>query len=1113
MRSAIAVERSAWLGLCLFGLAATGVAGAQPRGAGRPAPLAGVARVFEANQGQTDPAVRFLSRGEGYSLFLTASELVFAFANTQPTEVVRLAFVGAGRSDELTGRDPQLGHVNYIGGRDPSRWTRRAPTYARVRRGNLYPGIDAVFYARGRTLEFDLEIAPGVDPGVIALSVEGARRVAIDEGGDLVLALAGGELRLPKPAVFQAHDGQVQAVEGGYRLIDERTVAVVVGSYDRTRPLVVDPALVYSTYLGGTDQDYAADLAVDSSGSLYLVGTTTSVDFPTASAFRAEMRGSYGDAFVVKLDPSGTQIVYSTYFGGSSLDSGESIAVDAAGCAYITGHTQSADFPLVNALGSSFNGLQAGFVAKLDPTGSDVRFSSYFGTGLVMDVAVDEDENIFIVATGWPGTIPTLNRLFWGGPHLAKIHPSGRALLYSTGLGGTSGGRADTVALAPDGNPVVGGYTYSTDFPVLNAIQDHYGGGLVDGFVSKVSSTPQPQVLLAATFDEENGGNPVPAYAGFAGFAVRSGSVDLVVDPTGGLSVVAPAGVASTVESVAELELSPNLWIYPEANRSVYRLQVGLIGGAGSGSGRVTVRLADVFSETFVVAAGAAPLTVSREIVVADPTNGRLAIDWTADGAQPLVSQVTLEKLEEAPALVFSTYLGGGGNDGVGGVAVSPAGLISIAGSTTSQDFPIVNAFQPANGGGQDGFVAQMSGSGSTLLASSYLGGAGDEEAFAVAVDSAGHTLVGGVTGSADMPVRLPLQDGYGGATDGFVAQFRPGGEAILSSYLGGSDYDAVYGILADPTGAIYVTGQTSSVDFPIASAFQPANAGGNDAFLTKISLDTTPPDVECGGPDGLWHGVDVVISCSAADTGSGLASPSDASFTLTTSVPADTETASAATGTRLVCDSSGSCATAGPVEPNMVDRRPPTVDIGSPSAGTYTLNEPVTAEYSCVDAGSGVASCAGSVPAGAVAETDAVGTHVLSVVSRDAVGNPRSESVTYLVAFAVCLDYDPAKAHRSGSTLPIKLRLCDASATNVSSPSIQLIATGLFRVSTSASGPVEDSGNANPDMNFRHTGDSGPNAGYVFNLSLKGLAEGTYELRFVASGDPTTHSTRFQVR
>jgi hypothetical protein len=992
---------------------------------------------------------------------------------------------------------------------------RRVPTYARIRRGNLYPGIDAVFYGKGRTLEFDLEIAPGVDPGVIALSVEGARRVAIDEGGDLVLSLAGGELRLPKPAVFQTHDGQVEAVKGSYRLTDERTVAVVVGSYDRTRPLVVDPALVYSTYLGGADQDYAADLAVDSSGSLYLVGTTTSVDFPTASAFSAEMRGSYGDAFVVKLDPSGTQVLYSTYLGGSGLDVGESIAVDATGCAYVTGHTQSTDFPLVKALGSAFGGIQAGFVAKLDPTGSDVRFSSYFGTrsaARVTDVAVDEDENVFVVATGWPGAIPTLNALSGGGPFLAKIHQSGGALLYSTGLGGSSGGNADALALDPDGNPVVGGYTYSTDFPLLNAIQDHYGGGLVDGFVSKLSSTPQPQVLLAATFDEENGGSPVPAYAGLAGFVVRSGSVDLVVDPTGALSIVAPAGVASTVESAAEFELSPALWISPEANPSVYRLRVGLIGGAGSGSGQVTVRLTDVFSETFVVAAGAAPLTVSREIVVADPTNGRLAIDWTAGGAQPLVSQVSLEKLAEAPARVFSTYLGGGGNDGVRDLAVSPAGVISLAGSTTSQDFPIVNAFQPTNGGGQDGFVAQMSGSGTMLLASSYLGGAGDEDAFAVAVDSTGHTLVGGMTGSADMPVRLPLQDGYGGATDGFVAQFRPGGEAILSSYLGGSDYDAVYGILADPTG-VYVTGQTSSADFPLASALQPANAGGNDAFLTKISLDTTPPNVECGGPDGLWHGVDVVISCSAADTGSGLASPSDASFTLTTSVPADTETASAATGSRQVCDSSGNCATAGPLEPNMVDRRPPTVDIDSPSAGTYTLNEPVTAEYSCADSGSSVASCVGSVPAGSVAETDAVGTHVLSVVSRDAVGNSRSESVAYQVAFAVCLDYDPAKAHRSGSTLPIKLRLCDASGANVSSPSIQLVATGLLRVSTSASGPVEDSGNANPDMNFRHTGDSGPNAGYIFNLSLEGLAEGTYELRFVASGDTTTHSVRFQVR
>jgi hypothetical protein len=297
-----------------------------------------------------------------------------------------------------------------------------------------------------------------------------------------------------------------------------------------------------------------------------------------------------------------------------------------------------------------------------------------------------------------------------------------------------------------------------------------------------------------------------------------------------------------------------------------------------------------------------------------------------------------------------------------------------------------------------------------------------------------------------------------------------------------------------------------------IAAGQQSTLLNTAELYSPGPTADTIPPQVSCGAGDGAWHSSDISLTCTATDDESGLADAADAEFLLTTSIAAGTETANAFTGSRSVCDVSGNCADAGPIGSNKIDKRPPTIDIQTPVNGTYSLGQTVTADYSCQDSGSGVATCQGPVASGAALTTPNVGTSTFVVTSSDGVGNTESASVSYTVGYNVCVLYDPNKAHRIGSTIPIKLQLCDAAGTNVSSSTTTLVLTGVTLVSTNANGQIEDSGNANPDSTFRFDATlSG--GGYIFNLSLKGFSIGTYSLSFQASGEPTVHQVYFQVK
>src|SRR5262249_4430855 len=335
----------------------------------RPRPLA-----FEANRGQAEEPVKYLARGAGFNVFLTPTEAVVALSDgrSRPA-VLRVRPMGASAEARLSAEADLPGVVNYAtvarGGQPVT-----VPTYARVRYADLYPGVDLVYYGRPRHLEYDFAVRPHADPGQIALTFDGAERVEVDASGDLVLHTAAGELRQPRPVVYQEIDGDRRAVTGGYAIDREGRVRIQLGAYDASRTLIIDPVLAYSTYLGGSKEEAdwlwggGVGLAVDAAGNAYVTGSTTSVDFPTTPGAIRTLSGDQ-DVFVTKLSPTGAGLS-SSYLGGPCSAIARAIAVDAAGNAYITGRAHG---------GVCWADVTSGaLVAKLSPTGT-LLYSFVFG--------------------------------------------------------------------------------------------------------------------------------------------------------------------------------------------------------------------------------------------------------------------------------------------------------------------------------------------------------------------------------------------------------------------------------------------------------------------------------------------------------------------------------------------------------------------------------------------------------------------------------------------------------------------------------------------------------------------------------------------------------------
>jgi hypothetical protein len=647
---------------------------------------------FEANRGQTDERVAFLARSRGGTLFLADEAAVLALAPQAPERAgaaLRLRSVG-GAMTAPVGLDLLAGTVNYLVGADSAGWRTGVPTYGEVAYPAVYPGVDWVFHGGGGALEYDFRLAPGADAGAIRLAVEGADALEVDEGGDLLARVGDATLRQRKPVAYQEIEGERRPVAAAFAL-DAGTVGFALGAHDPALPLVIDPVLVYSTYLGGGGENARA-IAVDAVGAVYVAGGTSSPDFPTTpGALQPTNRGS-DEAFVAKLNPAGTALVYATYLGGTGLDSAAAIAVDAAGSAYVMGDTSAADFPT---------------------------------TPGALQPALRGDDDAFV----------------------AKLNPAGTALVYATFLGGTDQEQGRAIALDAAGAAWVAGTTLSTNFPTTpGALQRTYRGGITDAFVAKLN--PAGSALVYATF-----------------LGGRSN------DEASGVALDAAGAVY-----VAGITLSPDFPTTP-----------GVLQPAPHGQDAFVAKL--------------------------NPTG---------------------------TALVYATFLGGAADDYAYAVAVDAAGSAYVPGWTRSPDFPTtLGAPQPTRRGGRfEGFVAKLNPAGTALVYSTYLGGSGEDGVNAIALDATGAAYVTGSTSSANFPTTPGApQPTFGGTEDGFVAKLSPAGTALVySTYLGGTGSEASSAIALDPTGAAWVAGQTRSADFPTTpGALQRTLRGFQNAFVAKL--------------------------------------------------------------------------------------------------------------------------------------------------------------------------------------------------------------------------------------------------------------------------------------
>jgi hypothetical protein len=719
---------------------------------------------FEQNRGQAAREVKFVSHGSGYALSLapqevdiavlrrraiTASPLHRAAAlralrearKAMKTTVIRMQLQGANPAPAIAANEPLPGRSNYFIGSNPDKWVTDVPSYGRLKYSGIYPGVDLEFYGNQRHLEYDFTVAPGADPKVISLKIDGAQELAINSHGDLILHTPDGDSEFQKPFVYQMAGAERREVAGNYALASDNRVTFAIAKYDRSLPLVIDPLfhplLTYSTFLGGTGDDSGQGIAVDGNGNAFIAGSTTSTDFPPTT----NVAPVSGCGFVTELNPAGTQQLYSNYLCGTSgLDQTVAIALDPNGKVYVAGSTGSTDFPTTpNALIQSpltTNPNGTAFLTKIDPT------------------------------------------------------LSGKAsLIYSSYIGGTNGDLANAVAADANGNAYIGGQTFSN-----------------------------------------------PGAAGSGGFAVTTGGLQQTPQNTFGTGFLTridttQSGGASLVYSTyvggngANSNNNPNSFGFGDT----------ITGVAVDTSNNAYVTGATTSTGTSFPAMNAFQST-------ANPSN-------VNGGA--FVTRIDTTKANGA-SLIYSTYLEGSTLDAATAIALGPSNIAYVTGTTESLDFhTTTGAFQTTGAITGVAFITlvdtTMSGN-SSIAYSTFFGGTGSDTGFGIQADSNGNAYVVGSTQSFDFPITpfvLPSALPNASGTP-FIVKLSPKGngmaDRIYASYFGGTgdggDADQGFAIAVDSHGNAYITGVTSSADMPTtAGAFQTALKGTSDAFVAKLPL------------------------------------------------------------------------------------------------------------------------------------------------------------------------------------------------------------------------------------------------------------------------------------
>ena len=896
---------------------------------------------FEANQGQTDGRVKFLARGTGYTVFLTQDEAVMKLAAKSRSSVarphslarpqsralasvVRMKLVGANRHAAITGSEQSPSRSNYFVGKDPSKWRRNVPHFSRVRYRQVYPGVDLVYYGNQGQLEYDFEIAAGADPKQIDLKVDGGQNLHLDARGDLVAETPAGDLRLRAPTVYQRVGGEKRTVTGKFLLSEDHRLHVVVGHYDRTRVLVIDPVLNYSSYLGGTGDEGCAfisgayttaiagcpAISVDAANSIYVAGATTSATFPvTGSPLQANNAGS-SDAFIAKFNVTSSSVytlAYWTFLGGSSSETTAGIAVDSSLNVYVAGNTSSTT---TNNFPTTSNGNQTvppssgihGFVSVLNPSGSALTYSTYVegdGTDTITGLAIDAHANAYITGTttstsGFPitaGAIQTSPQSTNPQFFLTKLNTQPAngtsSLLYSTYFGSTlpsSGAivQGGGVAVDPLGSAYITGETNflssgsGGSFPILNAYQP-----CLDAPGATACTSPTSPDAFVAKIDTNASAGAQLKYSTYLG----GGGIDI------------PYAVAVD----------------------------------GGGNAYVT------------------GTTTSTDFPIA---NGTDAFQATFGGGSQDAFVAKFGNPGPTVPLVYSSYLGGPGNDIGYAVAVDLNQAAHVAGSTTS-GFPQVHpisSINPGPGAGINAFVAliQTAFAGQSGGYSSYLGttGAnGNSDATGIATDANGNSYVAGETNSSAFPVTNSSVLN-GAASDAFVSKIVP----LLSGLT--------------ITASTSVASSTIGIGNQVSFIYTITNAGP-DVASNLILTDTLPPlgatfASASATPGSCTAVVNGTVACSIGSLGTTTAT---VKINLTPTIAGSVSNSASLQANGVAVGSANASAT---VTDFAVGVSPSTNAVLAGNSATYQVQVGVPAGQTNFFPNSIALSCSAGVPTGA---------------------------------------------------------------------------------------------------------------------------------------------------
>lgn len=648
---------------------------------------------FIQNNGQMDERVKFYETGNGHTTLFTKKGVYLSFA-----KIIQIIPLDANEDMEIIAEGLQEGKVHYYSGNDSKDWKINIPTYETVVYKEIYKGIDIKFYGNNRQMEYDIIVKPGGDPRCVKFAVSGINDVGISEGGDLKIQSEEISLIQKRPYIYQMVEGRKVEIGGGFEILkpDLKTgdtklcvYGFQIAPYDKKYSLIIDPALDYSSYFGGSGSDRGLAIHTDASGNIYFTGETRSKNFPTSSAFFKYNAGNsvFSDTFITKLDASGKGLVYSVFLGGSGNDIGSAITADAQGNAYITGFTDSADFPLASAMYDHRAGASDAFITKINKDGSALVYSTYLGGNKSewgRGVAVDTGGNAYV--TGWtfsenfPVT-PAMNKIGERGfqdAFVTKVDSSGKGIVYSICIGGGKYDVSNGIAVDTDGNAYIAGYTNSPDFPLASPVFGTYTGGYHDAFVAKLNTSGNRMEYSTYL----GGGSDDVAYA----ITVDSSKNALVTGLTWSNDFPLASALQKNIAGnddvfVTKLDASGKIITYSTyLGGSSYDCGYG-ISTDNLGNAYVTgVTQSDDFPAVF-------PVYASKK-----------------GGSDAFVTELN----NSGNRIVYSSYVGGSDDDAGYGISSDNSGNAYVIGQTSSEDFPVASATQRRKSGGSDIFISKI---------------------------------------------------------------------------------------------------------------------------------------------------------------------------------------------------------------------------------------------------------------------------------------------------------------------------------------------------------------------------------------------------------------------